>query len=293
MAASATRLQILPLTASFAAEITGTDLARDINDEGVAAELRRVWLRHGVLRFRGQALSDPELLRFSRIFGTLDGAPITTSGDLDLPAFPEIAVISNIIESGRALGALGSYESDWHTDMSYKEECPSASILYALEVPPHGGNTSFADMHAAYDSLPSDLKAAIAGRLCKHDSSRNSAGELRKGFAEVVNPADAPGAVHPLVRTHPETRRPALFLGRRRNAYVMGLPLAESETLLDRLWAHAIRPELCWTQVWKVGDLIMWDNRRVMHRRDALDERHRRLLHRTQVKGDRPFFVSA
>ena len=202
-------------------------------------------------------------------------------------------MISNIIEGGRALGALGSYESDWHTDMSYKEECPSASILYALEVPPVGGNTSFADMHAAYESLPADLRAAVARKLCKHDSSRNSAGELRKGFAEVINPRDAPGAVHPIVRTHPETRRPALFLGRRRNAYIMGMEVGESERLLDRLWVHAIRPEICWTQIWNAGDLVMWDNRRVMHRRDALDEKHRRLMHRTQVKGERPFFASA
>jgi taurine dioxygenase len=148
-------------------------------------------------------------------------------------------------------------------------------------------------MYAAFETLASDLKRAIIGKSCKHDSSRNSVGDLRKGFKDVTDPREAPGAVHPIVRTHPATRRNALFLGRRRNAYIMGLPLAESEELLNQLWAHASNPAFAWYQTWEVGDLVMWDNRCTMHRRDAFDPNTRRLMHRTQIKGDKPFFDAA
>jgi taurine dioxygenase len=173
--------------------------------------------------------------------------------------------------------------------MSYNPEPPSASVLYALEIPPAGGDTGFTNMYLAYETLPDELKRAVEGRVCKHDASRNSVGELRRGFSEVTDPRETPGAEHPLVRTHPVTGRKALFLGRRRNAYVPGLSLPESEALLDRLWAHATRPELTWYQVWKIGDLIMWDNRCTMHRRDAFDPTSRRVMHRTQIRGDRPY----
>jgi taurine dioxygenase len=131
---------------------------------------------------------------------------------------------------------LGAYESIWHTDMSYNPEPPSAS---ALEVPPAGGDTGFANMYLAYETLPPELRRQVEGRKCRHDSSYNSAGELRRGFKEVTDPREAPGAEHPIVRTHPVTGRKALFLGRRRNAYIPGLALEESERLLDALWAHA------------------------------------------------------
>lgn len=283
------RIRVKPLSSALGAEIEGVDLASEMEAPGVFQEINAAFVRHGVLRIRGQTLSDADLIRFSRKFGALDPAPITTAGVSDRPDLPELTVISNIVENGRSLGSLGNYEAEWHTDMSYLERTPSASVLYAIEVPSSRGDTSFADMHAAYDGLPDDLKRRIAGLRCKHDASRNSAGELRKSFGEPASPIEAPGAVHPLVRTHPETRRLALFLGRRRNAYIEGLSLDESEALLNRLWAEATRPEHCWTQVWRVGDLVMWDNRRAMHRRDAFDAAERRRMHRTQISGDRPF----
>ena len=166
-------------------------------------------------------------------------------------------------------------------------------LLNAIEVPPVGGNTGFANMYRAYDTLPPELKREIAGKGCRHDSSRNSAGELRKGFKEITDPREAPGAIHPLIRTHPATRRNALYLGRRRNAYIIGLPLDESEDLLNKLWAHASQEKFAWYQEWKVGDLIIWDNRCAMHRRDAFDPASRRLMHRTQIRGDQPFFDPA
>jgi taurine dioxygenase len=194
-----------------------------------------------------------------------------------------------VVENGQPIGQLGAYEAVWHTDMSYVAAPPSASALYSLEAPPSGGNTGFCNMYLAYDTLPAGLRHDIEGRLCRHDASRNSAGELRRGFVDAPDPTQVVGAEHPVVRTHPVTGRKALFLGRRPNAYIPGLPLADSEALLDALWAHCTKPEFAWYQQWRKGDLILWDNRCVMHRRDAFDPAARRVMHRTQIKGDRPF----
>lgn len=286
------RITVTPTGAALGADIQGTDLGRPLSD-GVIDAIRAAWREHLVLRFRNQQLDDPALLAFARRFGELDRAPVHARDDAEHDPYPEITVMSNIKVDGKAIGNLGNYEAEWHTDMSYNECCPVGSLLYSLEVPAAGGDTGFANMYRAYDTLPPDLKRAIVGLRCKHDSSRNSAGELRRGFAEVTDPRQAPGALHPVVRTHPETRRNALFLGRRRNAYLVGLPLDESEELLDKLWAHASRPEFAWYQKWKVGDLVMWDNRCAMHRRDAFDAAARRLMHRTQIRGDKPFFDPA
>ena len=126
-------------------------------------------------------------------------------------------------------------------------------------------------MYRALETLPAELRRQIEGRVCRHDASRNSAGELRRGFVDAPDPSHTVGADHPIVRTHPVTGRKALFLGRRRNAYIPGMSLADSEALLDALWEHAANPELTWYQQWRAGDLILWDNRCVMHRRDAFD----------------------
>jgi taurine dioxygenase len=301
MAAVAGRqnLVVKPTGAALGADIEGVDLAQELPAETVGT-IKRAWSDHLVLRFRGQQLDDDQLMRFSAYFGELDWAPIIAASRVRVPGEDRyvasaeegrryISVISNIIENGKAIGALGAYESIWHTDMSYNPEPPSASALYALEVPPSGGDTGFANMYLAFESLPEGLRRQIEGRLCRHDSTYNSAGELRRGFSEVTDPRQAPGADHPITRTHPMTGRKALFLGRRRNAYIQGLELEDSERLLDQLWAYATRPELTWYQQWRVGDLVLWDNRCVMHRRDKFDPNSRRLMHRSQIKGDRPF----
>jgi taurine dioxygenase len=286
------RVSVVPTGAALGADIAGVDLARSI-DATTYKAIESAWHEHLVLRFRGQSLDDPGLLAFARRFGDLDKAPVHAVGDSDTDPYPEITVMSNIKVDGKPIGNLGHYEAEWHTDMSYNDRTPIGSLLYALEVPPAGGDTGFSNMYRAFETLPAELKRAVIGKSCKHDSSRNSVGDLRKGFKDVSDPREAPGAVHPIVRTHPATRRNALFLGRRRNAYIVGLPLDESEDLLNRLWAHASKPEFAWYQKWKVGDLIMWDNRCAMHRRDAFDATSRRLMHRTQIKGDQPFFDPA
>jgi len=286
------RITVIPTGAALGADVAGVDLMTALDPAQFEA-IETAWHRHLVLRFRGQRLDDPGLLAFARRFGVLDKAPVHAIGDTDVDPCPEITVMSNIKVDGKPIGNLGHYEAEWHTDMSYNEKTPIGSLLYSLEVPPEGGDTGFSNMYAAFETLPPDLKRAIIGKSCKHDSSRTSVGDLRKGFKDVTDPREAPGAVHPLVRTHPATRRNALFLGRRRNAYIVGLPLSESEDLLNRLWAHASKPEFAWYQKWKVGDLVMWDNRCAMHRRDSFDPESRRLMHRTQIKGDKPFFDPA
>ena len=135
----------------------------------------------------------------------------------------------------------------------------------------------------------SDAQATSSARQAIHDATYTSAGGLRKGVRPAADVSQTPGARHPILRTHPVTRREALFLGRRRNGYVVGLPVPESERLLDALWAHATQPQFAYTHRWQVGDLVMWDNRCAMHRRDAFDPDTRRIMHRTQVKGDAPF----
>jgi taurine dioxygenase len=141
-------------------------------------------------------------------------------------------------------------------------------------------------MYAAYESLPDSLRRRISTLRVKHDATYNSGGYVRQGLTAVDDPLSSPGVYHPLVVAHPGTGRRALFLGRRRNAYIAGLPLADSEALLDELWQHAAREEFTWQHKWQVGDLVLWDNRCTMHRRDAFDAATRRVLHRTQIKGD-------
>ncbi len=281
-------ITVIPTGAALAADIVGVDLSKPLSQE-TFKQIEDAWHAHLILRFRDQQIDDPALLAFARMFGDLDQAPVHAGKDVVNP-YPEITVMSNIKVNGKSIGNLGHYEAEWHTDMSYNETAPIGSLLYSLEVPPEGGNTSFCNMYAAYETLPESIQKLILGRYCRHDSSRNSAGELRKGYTDVTDPRDAPGAIHPLVRTHPRSHRNCLFLGRRRHAYVIGLPLDESEDLLNQLWAHATQKKFEWYQVWKVGDLLMWDNRCAMHRRDAFDPESRRLMHRTQIKGDRPFF---
>ena len=286
-----TKITVIPSGAALAADVVGVDLSLPISAE-LFAQIRQAWNDHLVLRFRGQKLDDPAFLKFARLFGELDKAPVHAGKDVVNP-FPEITVMSNIKVDGKSIGNLGNYEAVWHTDMSYNDLCPIGCALYALEVPPVGGNTGFANMYRAYDTLPAELKREIMGKTCRHDSSRNSAGELRKGAKEITDPREAPGAIHPIIRTHPETHKNALFLGRRQSAYIIGMPLDQSEDLLNRLWAHATQKEFEWSQVWKVGDLILWDNRSAMHRRDAFDANSRRLMHRTQIKGGKPYFDAA
>jgi taurine dioxygenase len=243
-----------------------------------------------VLRFRGVGkLSADDLIKFSKNFGNLDARPISTSEtnpyfDVDKP---EITIISNVLMDGKPIGGLGAYEAVWHSDMTYVDQPPKGSCLYAVELPPSGGDTYFTNMYDAYETLSPELKEKIKNLFCIHDASRNSAGELRKGFKDIDDPTQTVGARHPLVRLHPVSQRQSLFLGRRRGAYIPGLSLSESEDLLNQLWAHVTQPKFSWGQKWQLGDMVLWDNRCTMHRREAFDTSSRRLMLRTQISGEK------
>jgi taurine dioxygenase len=278
-------LEVIPSGRAIGAEVRGIDVRRIHPD--TFESIYQSWLDHQVLLFRGQQLTDADLIAFSRRFGELDFAPIQESGRRFVEGHPEIYIVSNVIDNGEPIGSLGAGEAAWHTDMSYIEDPPKASILYALEVPPEGGNTYFCSMYSAYDSLPDELKHKILGLRLKHDATYNSGGYLRQGSVAIDDPMNSPGTYHPLFCTHPETQRRLLYLGRRRNAYIDGLTLPESETLLDRLWSYAAQEAFVWHSAWEPRDLVLWDNRCTMHRRDAFDAGSRRIMHRTQIKGDR------
>jgi taurine dioxygenase len=278
-------ISITPAGAALGADIGGLDLAKPLSADDEKAVMD-AWRDHLVILFREQSLDPRALARFSGHFGSLDTVPAWR--DFHPPGVPEVLVISNVVEGGKPIGVLGYGEAEWHTDMSYIAQPPRASVLHALEVPPHGGDTSFLNMYRAWETLPRELADAIRGREINHDSSYDSAGSLRPGAPAVADARHAPGARHPAVRRHPESGREALYLGRRRNAYVAGLPLDESEHLLDRLWAHTMDPAHAWRHAWQVGDVLVWDNRCTMHRREPFDAAARRVMHRTQIVGERP-----
>lgn len=294
--------EVVPTGAALGAEIRGVDFALPVPEE-VKEALRRAWAAHMVLVIRGQRLDDEQLLATSAIFGPPhDSASrkihLAAGEKVDdrhmLSRHASITIISNLDADGNPVrdnGGLGSYEVVWHTDNSYVEVPPAGSMLYSLEIPAEGGggDTSFNNQYLAYEELPEDLKRAIEGKSQVHDSSRNSAGVLRPGVKLPTTPEEVEGPTHPLVRVHPVTGRRALYLGRRRvwpSNYIIGLPNAESEALLDRLWAHATQPKYAWTHKWRVGDVVLWDNRCCMHYRTEIDVAQRRLMHRTTIKGE-------
>ncbi len=280
-------LEITPLSPHVGAEIRGIDLV-DLED-AVFAAISSAFDEFGGLLFRNQTLSPDDLVAFSQRFGELDHAPVMENGKTAVPGYPEIYIVSNIKDdTGKAIGSLGSGEAVWHTDMSYLENPPDISMLYALEVPPEGGDTSLCSMAAAHDALPTDLRDKARMLSIKHDGTFNSGGLLRKGVRADDDPMTCEGQPHPVVCAHPRTGRPVLYLGRRRNAYVIGLERQASENLLDNLWEHATLPEYTYCHCWQVGDLLMWDNRVTMHRREPFDATARRLMQRTQIQGHTP-----
>ena len=290
----ASRIRIEPVSKAIGAIVHNVDLSQPLDDAAIAL-IRAAWDAHLVLLFRGQALNPREFRDAARIFGTpQEGAHrkyIRAAGGNVQDDLPEVAILSNLDPPGRPTevnDGLGSLEVVWHSDNSYIAEPPIGSALYALEVPTHSGETSFANQYAAYETLPADLRRQIAGRVAKHDASRNSAGILRPGLQVPTTPAEVPGPLHPLVIRHPRTQKPALYLGRRRaypSQFIEGLAHDQSEALLDRLWAHATQPDFAWTHHWQVCDLVVWDNRAALHHRTPIDATQRRVMLRTQFEG--------
>jgi taurine dioxygenase len=274
-------VEVVP-TGTVGAEMRGVDLAA-VTGARLEA-IKQAWYRHDVLVFRNQEMTDDDLLAFSGSFGTLDPPPNQGAGRKSPPGYPDIYVVSNVLdEKGEPIGALGDGDAAWHTDMSYAPKPPDASMLYSLELPTKGGDTWFCGMKAALAKMPRELVERIRNLDIKHDGTYDSGGTVRKGMAPSEDPRTSVGTPHPIVIEHPVSGDRALYLGRRRNAYIMGLALAESERLLDEIWSYV--EAAVYKHKWALGDVVLWDNRTTMHRRDAFDPQSRRVMHRTQIKG--------
>src|SRR4029077_1088713 len=274
-------IEVTP-TGTVGAEVKGVDIAAAGSAEIEA--IKRAWYRPDVLWFRNQRMTDDDLLAFSRHFGTLDPPPNQGAGKKSPPGYPDIYVVSNVLDQkGEPIGALGDGDAAWHTDMSYTAQPPDASMLYSLEIPKSGGDTWFCGMKAALAAMPKALRETIKGLDIKHDGTYDSGGYGRKGMTPSDGPRTSGGTPQPMVIRHPVSGDAALYLGRRLNAYVMGLEVAESERLLDAVWSYV--EAAVYKHRWALGDLVLWDNRTTMHRRDAFDPKSRRVMHRTQIKG--------
>ena len=276
-------MKVIPLTPNFVAEIQEIQLDRITDSE--FERLYAAWLQYGVLRIRNQDLDDEQLQAFSQRFGPLEEAPFGLMPEAEKARIKNrfVTTLSNIKVDGKPIGGLGNDEATWHSDMTYSETPPPASLLLGIEIPDQGGDTHFADQRAALAALPAALRQRIESLSVKHNAAHTSVGKLRPGFEAFDDPRDAPGAIHPMIKTHNETGKPALYLGRREWAYIPGKTVEESDDLLDALWTYVAIKEITWTKQWQPFDLIIWDNRCVMHRRDGFDKNSRRYMRRCQV----------
>ena len=283
--------EVIPSGAALGADIVGLDLKKPIDKETFERVID-AWNEHLVLRFRNQMLSEEEFVRFSGYFGSLDDGLMVCPGHGTYhPRSAKINVVSNIVLDGVAVGVLGSLDLDWHQENAYKSLPPKASIFYGIETP-ETGDTHFCNLNSAYENLPEELIKKIKGLSCKHDATRNLGNRARPGFDEKYDNVSRPGAIHPLVIKHHATGKEFLFVGRRRNAWIVGLTDKESDELLDEIWAHIEDGSHHWSQRWQPDDIVLWNNRYTLHRRGELDERQSRLLHRIQIRDDTPPIAS-
>ena len=278
-------MNLIKSNKTLAAEIKNIDLSEVLNKDQIAF-IQKAWDENLVLIFKNQELNDLQLIKFSKYFGNLDLPAPNPYGINFSPDHPEINVISNVKEKGKPIGILGDGEATWHADMTYNEIPPKGAILYSLEVPKDQGDTHFSNMIAAYEDMPKSLIEKIKDKLLIHDASHNSAGQLRKGFEENIDPSLTPGAKHPIIFKDPSTQKKSLFLGRSPHAYIVRMTIDESDKLLNELWAHATQKKYTFTHRWQNNEVLMWKNLFVLHKRDSFNSNTRRVMHRTQISGD-------
>ena len=280
--------EIRPMAGNVGAEIVGLDLSLPVNAEDFV-RIHRAHLDYHVVVFRGQRITPQQQIDFSRRFGVLQ---IHVLKQFLLANHPEILIVSNIIENGQSIG-LGDAGKFWHSDLSYKELPSLGSMLYAQELPAEGGDTLFADMHKAYDGLPDALRKAIEGQKASHSyTARYSETKFEGNWRPTLTPeqlAQVNVVDHPIVRTHPETGRKALFVSEGFTTNIVGLPEDESQQILTELYAHSIRPENIYRHQWQDGDMVFWDNRSLIHLAAGCPAHLRRKLFRTTIQGDAPF----
>lgn len=282
------RIEIRPLAGSFAAEVIGLDLHRPLADDDFR-RIHRAHLDHHVLVFRNQRITPEQQIAFSRRFGPLQ---IHVLHQFQLKGHPEILIVSNVVENGQPVG-LGDAGHFWHSDLSYKETPSLGSMLLAQELPAEGGDTLFADQHAAWVALPPALKQRVRNLraehsyLAKYEELRERSPWRPKLSDEQV--AQVLPVVQPVVRTHPETGRLGLFVSEHFTTRIVGVPEDESRALLAELFDYGTRPELQYRHRWQPHDMVFWDNRSVTHLAAGCPADQRRRLHRTTIEGDKPF----
>jgi alpha-ketoglutarate-dependent taurine dioxygenase len=266
--------------------ITGADLSRPLSP-GFREEVHAAFLAHHVLVFRDQDLAKEAQLEFTLQFGELEEH---VGRHVAADRYGLVHMVTNLGEDGRPTTKLkqsGNYH--WHTDKSYHAVPSLMTLLHAKELPPDGGDTQFANMAMAYDALPDEMKRRLAGMRVVHSwaASRRRAGAPPPSEIEMT---ERPPVDHPLVRTHPETGAKTLYIGNHAS-HILGMPEAEGDALLQELLDHATQQQFIYTHHWRAGDLVMWDNRCLLHRALANYEMatHRRVLHRTVVTGTVPF----
>jgi taurine dioxygenase len=280
----ATTLSVRPMSEKLGAEIRGVDLSAPLDAQAFAVILQTLH-RYGVIFFRGQKLTPEQLAAFSRCFGEPDIHHMT---EHVFPHLPQVRVLSNVKKDGVAIG-ITKGGMHWHSDLSYKPQPAMVTLLYAVECPPTGADTQFADMYAAFDELPEEKRRKLQSLRAVHDRNFRYS-ELYPDRPPLTpeQVAKVPPVEHPLVRVHPATGRPALFVAKDVVSRITGMAEDESRALIDELEAFATRPDRVYSHQWQPGDLLVWDNRCTLHRATPYDPQYRRTLYRTQIKGETP-----
>jgi len=278
------------LHSTLAREVLGLRLWEPLDDATVA-ELRALYARYGVLVFRRQALSEAELASFCALFGPLER---TVRSDWASPTTAEVTVLSNLKDGlGQPIGGLGDGELQWHSDQSYMLHPATGAALYAIELPPEGGDTFWVDLRAAYAGLPRQLRARITGKRGIFDYAKRLAGYGRDTDQQISEETRrlTPPVTHALVRAHPETGDRSLYLDTTTSVGIDYMDTASGLALLDDVYASATRAEFVYAHQWQVGDLVLWDNGFTMHRRTPFGARARRLMKRMTMQLDRHYHV--
>jgi taurine dioxygenase len=296
----AANLEVIPTGNALGAEVCGVDLSKNLPD-ALVGKLTDVWAQHLVLLFRDQEMTDDLIIKMADYFGghQAGGARMRRRAvglqeyGKGTPRDERINYVSNLDDDGKPAPrnvGTGSSELRWHSDNTYAEVPPTGTLLWAGQVPDDdSGQTLFCNQVLAYEELPNDLRRAITGKHFRHDGSRTSAEFLHSDRTMPKTLADISGAVHPALRIHPVIGKPVLFLGLRSNwpsIHIVEMPNDEGEDVMGRLWAHATQEKYVWAHRWRPRDLLMWDNRAVMHRRTAINPDQPRVMHRTLIKGD-------
>src|ERR1700730_4734014 len=282
-------LVVKPLSPALGAEILGVDLREDV-PPGTVAAIVEAWHQHLVILFRSQSLSEDDQIRFARHFGVLQQRtrPPEHRNEKSVIKHPETTMlVSNVRENGKLIGSLPDGEMHFHSDQCYLEKPAKGTFLYAIEIPSEGGDTLFLNMYRAYEMLPERLKDRVDGRKALNAYLYDST--TRERNAAKIDLSVHPHVVQPIVRTHPDTGRKALYVNRLMTRSIEDMGEDEGGALLDALFAHIEQGRFIYAHHWRVGDLVLWDNRCTLHARTDFSDKERRLLRRVVVAGDRAY----